>query len=82
VLPPIEAKASSPKKGQRLSRSQSRILRRGLDAAEFEKFINKGKKSKLRAEVNKSRAQGSLGGKRYRKTMKRRRAKKSCGWFW
>ena len=82
VLPPIEPKASSPKKGQRLTRSQSRILRRGLDEEAFKTYINIGKTSKLRAAVNESRAQESSGGKRNRKTAKRRRTKKSCGWFW
>lgn len=82
VLPPIDTQESSPKKGQRLSRSQSRILRRGLDAEAFKTFINKGKTSKLRAAIEKSRAQELLGGKRHRKTAKRRRSKKSRGWFW
>jgi hypothetical protein len=68
------------KKGQRRSRMHALE-----DAKALSKAIenNKSRKaSQLRAAVNESRAQESLGGKRNRKTAKRRRAKKSCGWFW
>jgi hypothetical protein len=84
VLPPIDPQTSSPKKGPRLSRSQIRILRRGLDSDGFRNAIKsrKDSTSKLRGAVAESRAQESLGGKRNRKTAKRRRAKKSCGFFW
>jgi len=78
-LPPINSQGEY-KKGQRLSRSQSRILRRGLDAEEFKKVIKSRKASRLRDAVDAARGE-SMGGKRHRKTAKRRRAKKSCGWF-
>lgn len=83
VVPPIDPQKSSPTKRQRLSRSQIRILRRGLDAEAFKTFIKKGKTStsKLRTAIEESRAQESLGGKSHRKTAKSRRAKKSRGWF-
>lgn len=75
VLPPI-------KKGQRSRRSRTHAF---SDAKALATAIeqNKSRKvSQFKAMVEGSRAQGSLGGKRHRKTAKRRRAKKSCGFFW
>lgn len=77
VLPSI-------KKGQRSRRSRTHAFTDAKALAHaIQENKNKSRKaSQLRGAVAESRAQGSLGGKRHRKTMKYRRTKKSCGFFW